>query len=535
MKEREFELSRRTILASIGGVGVASVAGGLGTSAFFSDREEFRNNRLVAGELDLKVDWEEHYSDWSPDEVEGLEFEPVMDLADIPTTDPGDLLLDPTDPDNWIAFPAGFGDLLYVWVGDVGQFMENTVVDAYPDADGDGLQDTIMTRQQIRTDPEYAFYSEEEKERIYREQFADVPDDLQGRPPLIALEDVKPGDFGEVTLSLHLFDNPGYIWLTGELVEAAENDHTEPEAKDPQETGLPDEGSANPITAQVELLDEIQVGIWHDDGNNLFTDQEVVVHRKPLGGPDDEENISLSREQALITQGTLREVLVELSSGVGVPLDADPTTSERDCFPNSTTRYLGFAWWLPVDHANEIQTDSVTFDLGFYTEQCRHNDGSGIAAEEPEPGPISFERAIDPKATYLRTNNDPGAGDTIPIDLGANGLTPGDSIRIEVLGEYTKPTTSTTTLAVFSASDTLLDSSQLNRVADAIDTGADATTAATFYGGLQTDIPEDFQFDSSVDITVPAGATHLFVAARDNLYQDNADSDGDYGVRITKL
>jgi hypothetical protein len=46
-----------------------------------------------------------------------------------------------------------------------------------------------------------------------------------------------------------------------------------------------------------------------------------------------------------------------------------------ECFPNSTTVYIGFEWWLPVDHANEIQTDSVSFDLGFYTEQCRHNDG----------------------------------------------------------------------------------------------------------------------------------------------------------------
>jgi hypothetical protein len=67
---------------------------------------------------------------------------------------------------------------------------------------------------------------------------------------------------------------------------------------------------------------------------------------------------------------------------VGLPLDSNPKTAARDCFPNSTTRYLGFAWWLPVDHANEIQTDRITFDVGFYTEQCRHNDGSGQPPEE---------------------------------------------------------------------------------------------------------------------------------------------------------
>ena len=381
MNEREFELSRRRVLASVGGIGVASAVGGLGTSAFFSDREEFGENRLVAGELDLKVDWEEHYSDWSPDEVAGLQFEPVMDLADIPTTDPGGLLLDPTDPANWMAFPPGGDELLYVYTLDVPQFMDNTAIEAFPDSDGDGIQDVILTRQQVRT--ANPGLPEALVEQLYRAQFADVPDDLAGRPPLVDLSDVKPGDFGEVTFSFHLFDNPGYIWLTGGLVEAAENGHTDPEATDTDEAGLPDEVSADVDTARVELLDEVRVAVWHDDGNNVLTDPEVVVHRKPVGGPNAEENISLTPAQAVLFEGTLRAFLRELSNGLGFPLDADPRTSERDCFPNSTTRFLGFAWWLPVDHANEIQTDSVTFDLGFYTEQCRHNDGSG---QPPEVG-----------------------------------------------------------------------------------------------------------------------------------------------------
>jgi len=437
MKEREFELSRRTILASIGGVGVASVAGGLGTSAFFSDREEFRNNRLVAGELDLKVDWEEHYSDWSPDEVEGLEFEPVMDLADIPTSDPGGLLLDPTDPDNWMAFPPGGDELLYVYLLDVPRFMDNTAVDAYPDSDGDGVQDTIETRQQVRTDnpglPETLI------EQLYRAQFADVPDDLQGRPPLVDLDDVKPGDFGEVTFSFHLFDNPGYIWLTGGLVEAAENGHTEPEANDADEAGPPDEVSVNVESARVELLDEIRVAVWHDDGNNVLTDPEVVVHRKPLDGADAEENISLSPAQALVFQGTLREVLTELSNGLGFALDSDPRTAERDCYPNSTTRFLGFSWWLPVDHANEVQTDSVTFDLGFYTEQCRHNDGSGQAREGGSVMPSSVTVTAAEETADVSTNyrvevtvGDDIAGATLnelvvdyPSDFDAANVDPG--------------------------------------------------------------------------------------------------------------
>ncbi|WP_049936663.1 SipW-dependent-type signal peptide-containing protein [Haloplanus natans] len=48
------------------------------------------------------------------------------------------------------------------------------------------------------------------------------------------------------------------------------------------------------------------------------------------------------------------------------------------CFRGETEFSAAFAWWVPVDHGNEIQSDSVEFDLGFYTEQCRHNDGSGM-------------------------------------------------------------------------------------------------------------------------------------------------------------
>jgi hypothetical protein len=88
-------------------------------------------------------------------------------------------------------------------------------------------------------------------------------------------------------------------------------------------------------------------------------------------------------------RGTLGELLDELERGHGIPLDGnrstefdeingDPGDANRDCFSPSTNNAIGLAWWLPVDHANEIQTDSVTFDLGFYTEQCRHNDGSGL-------------------------------------------------------------------------------------------------------------------------------------------------------------
>lgn len=57
MTDGKFELTRRKALAGLGTIGVAGAGAGLGTSALFSDEEEFENNRIQAGELDLIVDY----------------------------------------------------------------------------------------------------------------------------------------------------------------------------------------------------------------------------------------------------------------------------------------------------------------------------------------------------------------------------------------------------------------------------------------------------------------------------------------------
>ena len=51
-------LSRRRLLAGIGGVGAVGMASGVGTGAYLSDRETFANNVFGAGEVGLTVDGE---------------------------------------------------------------------------------------------------------------------------------------------------------------------------------------------------------------------------------------------------------------------------------------------------------------------------------------------------------------------------------------------------------------------------------------------------------------------------------------------
>ena len=605
----DFELSRRKALAALGSIGVASAGAGLGTSAYFSDQETFENNQLTAGSLDLKVDWEEHYSDWSSDEDEG-DLEILME--------------EPDDPNMYRRFPAGATDEtvganpIWVLADDVPQFMANTAIDALPDMDNDGT--AAFPTDQMADDGQTSC------ELLNTVDVGDDDDGLSSDlrtnndvtspgDPLISLEDVKPGDFGEVTFSAHLCDNPGYLWMNmpGGLTES-ENGVTEPEGDDPDEVdgeesgelgetietalwydfdcdNLPDfdgrpvdllaiadisasidsdemdtiEGAANEFVEELPQDGSVEAGFMTFNGpgegfdaadpfaginlqapigavSQFFTggsanvgqflpeegagstpmpaalslgrqylnaaarpDAQKVILLVTDGGPDyvspdspqtpppyeistpqgnfssnpqdgNNDGISSSEEQdetadeadlvdadgtllftvavgtanpdfegaqtlpsyleteiatspneafdatlpgntlegiaqdiglriatiaggsnggngpaePFIFRGTLSELesFLTANNGLGQPLDSDPNTETRDCYNPGMVHCFGFSWWLPADHGNEVQSDSVSFDIGFYTEQCRHNDGSGMNNENVDPEEI---------------------------------------------------------------------------------------------------------------------------------------------------
>jgi predicted ribosomally synthesized peptide with SipW-like signal peptide len=254
MTDDRFHLSRRKALAALGTVGVASAGAGLGTSAYFSDQETFENNQLTAGTLDLGVGYSAHYSDWSDDEGDGVGDVVMYDGSAGETGGVSDL------QPGYVGLPSNEAWLISVPDGDVETFLANTETGAVDNGDCDDLTqaDSITN-------------------------------------PVIDLDDVKPGDFGEVTFDLELCTNPGYVWINNPGgVTAAENGLTEPEADDPQEDG--DADSTDP--ADVELLDVVQAAVWLDDGDN-YQD----------GG------------ESPLLAGSLRTVLSALGSENGVRID----------------------------------------------------------------------------------------------------------------------------------------------------------------------------------------------------------------------
>ena len=208
------ELSRRKVLAGLGAVGIASAGAGLGTTAFFSDSETFGDNTLTAGELDLLVDWQQTYD---------------------------------------------FGE---------GQ----TFISAHPDHDGDGEQSIAADNDagQLR----YSDFPDEEDEDsnganlpvldcanippLEEADFGTDPVTGQEMETLVQLSDVKPGDSGEITFSLHLCDNPGYVWMQADNVSESGGVHTEPEMLVDAEN-LPD------------LADAVEATLWYDeDCDNVY-------------------------------------------------------------------------------------------------------------------------------------------------------------------------------------------------------------------------------------------------------------------------
>ena len=400
MTEDDSQLSRRNVLAGLGTIGVGGALVGAGTSAFFSDGEKLPDNHLVAGELNLVVDWENRY-------------------------DSGDGLV-PID-----AFP-----------------------DAREENDHDGSLD-----EEFFADEVCGEILEEIEETDPRESKFRTPD--YRSKPVLGIEDVKPGDCGLLRLSYHLCGNDGWVWFRtknkeydGKLAEKIDatlrygvpktkgdgdeeapvitegsledvldelNDGLlldgEPTALKDDENGtgcvaldtIDSENIADFTGGDLNDIDEI------DDGTEFtFTidDEEVVIELTEVKREDDDQvgfdwevvdgDVGICRVVvgggaiAGVPQREMTEYDCEGDSG-GVTAYAaenprnpnrtyfqisnitfwyctDEPTDVPACTPESNTRFLILEWCLPTSVGNEVQRDRVDFDMQFYTEQCRHND-----------------------------------------------------------------------------------------------------------------------------------------------------------------
>lgn len=203
--------------------------------------------------------------------------------------------------------------------------------------------------------------------------------------PIFDFEDIKPGDHGEATVSIHLEDNPGWVWMRAKVTADREVVITEPERS---------MGDTDP---DGELNDELIFTIWKDDGDNVLQEDEEVIK-----------------------QGNLRDIQSDLRKGT--------LLGEFDA---SQTHYIGIKWELPREVGNRVQKDKIDMDFEFYTEQRRHNDNPSNPwteephEPEPEPEPVDADKILltaictdseDDLAQY-RIRNDNDQAVTVQYDV----------------------------------------------------------------------------------------------------------------------
>lgn len=233
-------------------------------------------------------------------------------------------------------------------------------------------------------------------------------------------DDIKPGDLGEDTISLHVATNDAYLCAEVTLTSDDDNDLTEPEELDGDTTGGVGEG---------ELADAVNFIWWADDGDNVL---EVGENTLP-GGPIGALNVGET------AQVTLADSATNIWTGVGGPVSG------------ATTVYIGKAWCfgtiapapLPQDGSgvlinpsldndgnqtagqpadggiscdgsgldNKTQTDSLTADVSFRAVQARHNDD--FLCTRPEATTLTLIKQV--------VNDDFGIALATDWTLSANG------------------------------------------------------------------------------------------------------------------
>ena len=221
------------------------------------------------------------------------------------------------------------------------------------------------------------------------------------------LRDVKPGDFGEATISFHV-NKDAWVCLDFENLKERENGENEPESLE-DTSGSPWEG---------ELADGTEFFAWYDDGDDEFEEGEIPIF------------------------GTSTQAATEVLKNKTYAL-ADSIAG--DAFPANETSYIGIAWCagdleVDVENAtvtcdgealgNAAQTDSFSVDLSFRAVPKEHNDRftcerKGFSCEWPKHGHKSGGGFV-----VIKNHNDASVYNNITVlsNSGGNSVSGGGTI-----------------------------------------------------------------------------------------------------------
>jgi predicted ribosomally synthesized peptide with SipW-like signal peptide len=192
-------------------------------------------------------------------------------------------------------------------------------------------------------------------------------------------DDVKPGDYGEDTISLHVYDNDAWGQLNITSIIDTDNGCVEPEVgvdADCQETG--EVGGVGDLRANMDF------SVWLDQGTTPGF-QNGNKKRFDIGYDYEEgDNIYQAGLEPMIIEPGAINLTGEtwnLDDALSIAFSQYCTgfaIDGKDNYGNgrlvaSNSYYFGVAWELPFDTGNETQSDSFVADMVFVAEQHRNN------------------------------------------------------------------------------------------------------------------------------------------------------------------
>ncbi|WP_458189314.1 SipW-dependent-type signal peptide-containing protein [Haladaptatus sp. NG-WS-4] len=215
------------------------------------------------------------------------------------------------------------------------------------------------------------------------------PTDTDGQA-ILKLDDVKPGDTFCITTSIHVYNNPAWIWMATSVTGDEEGTNTEPEME-MDEYAYTDDG---------ELDDLLMVRTFYDDSLDCEYngDKERAVNK--WRRVSDWMSVADLSKGGILLDGVRNEKINSREDGATTPYyptDESQTIHLTPFFPtkqgleneiqrwwggspsSSLTdgqygiQYVTFSFYLPKDVGNEIQGDTFELGLHFYAEQARHN------------------------------------------------------------------------------------------------------------------------------------------------------------------
>jgi len=201
--------------------------------------------------------------------------------------------------------------------------------------------------------------------------------------------DVKPGDVGEDTISIHVGSNDAWMCAAAQLTEDDDVTCTEPESAD-------DPNCAVPGADLGELDDMINFAFWVDDGDNVFEPTagasgtpETLFLQGPLSGLDDAGQIALSDSAggAFGSGGIPGDSTVYIGKIWCAGTLTDTDLVQDGLTTRSPTGGTGFT----CDGAsvnNAAQTDSAVGDMQFYAVQKRNNPNFTCALNYTPTWPV---------------------------------------------------------------------------------------------------------------------------------------------------